>query len=73
MEHSNYTTEPFGDGVHPIADVRLLYENTLRLSMGIDYFSYLVPLRACVSVPDETGYGIWSYALDCCSLNPSIV
>lgn len=69
-EYSNYTTEPFGDGLHPIGDVRLLYENTLRLSMGADYFSFVVPFYASTSIPDETGYGMWSYALDACSLNP---
>jgi hypothetical protein len=69
-EYSNYTTEPFNQGLDPIGDVRLLYENTLRLSMGADYFSFVAPYHASTSIPDETGYHMWSYALDACNLNP---
>lgn len=69
-EWSNYTTEPFGTGMDPISFVKLLYENTLRLSMGADYFSLVVPYYASTSIPDETGYHLWSYAIDACGLNP---
>jgi len=69
-EYSNYTTEPFGDGLDPIAQVQLLYENTLRLSMGSDFFSLVQPYYACTSVPDETGYHMWSYAINSASINP---
>lgn len=69
-EYSNYTTEPNGNGMDPIAFVKLLYENTLRLSMGADYFSMVSPYYSSSCVPDETGYHMWSYALDSCSLNP---
>lgn len=69
-EFSNYTTEPFGLGIDPISEVRLLYENTLRLSMGADYYSLVCPYFASRCVPDETGYHLWSYAIDVCNLNP---
>jgi len=69
-EHSNYTTEPFGAGLDPLVEVRLLYENTLRLAMGSDYFSFVSPYDSSVAIPDETGYHMWSYALDSCSLHP---
>uniref|UniRef100_A0A6C0JQ92 Major capsid protein N-terminal domain-containing protein n=1 Tax=viral metagenome TaxID=1070528 RepID=A0A6C0JQ92_9ZZZZ len=69
-EHSNYTTEPYGEGQDPIGDTKLLYESTIRLSMGADYFSYVVPFHSSKCIPDETGYHLWSYALDSCSLNP---
>lgn len=69
-EYSNYTTEPFGVGLDPIGHVRLLYENTLRLDMDSDYFMFVVPFFSAPCIPEETGYHLWSYALDCSSLDP---
>ncbi len=69
-EFSNYTTEPFGHGLDPVCTVQLLYENTLRLSMGSDYFSLIVPYYSAISIPEETGYHVWSYALHSDCLNP---
>jgi hypothetical protein len=70
VELSNYTTEPFGNGLDPIGDAKLLYENSIRFYMGADYFSFVVPYYASTCTPDETGYHLWSYALDSCSLDP---
>lgn len=69
-EHSNYTTEPFGEGMDPISTVQLLYESTPRLSMGSDYFALVCPYHHSPAIPDETGYHMWSYALHVFSLNP---
>jgi hypothetical protein len=69
-EHSNYTTEPFGDGLDPISFVQLLYENILRVSMGSDYFALVAPYYAAPMGPEETGYHLWTYALQSNSLNP---
>lgn len=69
-EFSNYTTEPFGNGLDPIGDAKLLYENSIRFFMGADYFSFIVPYYSSTCIPDETGYHLWSYALDSCSLDP---
>lgn len=69
-EYSNYTTELFELGLDPISSVSLYYENTLRVSMGSDYFSMMSPYHCSISIPEDTGYHLWSYALDACSLNP---
>jgi hypothetical protein len=81
-EWSNYTAAspvPGGTGVlfspdlaaDPIATATLLYENTQRLSnMGADYFSLINPWYNAVSIPNETGYHVYSYALDMMSVNP---
>src|SRR5205807_1434407 len=42
-EWSNYTTEPNYQGLDPISFSVLLYENTVRLSCGSDYYSLIVP------------------------------
>lgn len=57
--------------VDPIDNVSLLYEGTQRLSnMGSDYFSLIQPWYHAISVPLETGYHMYSYALDMLSINP---
>lgn len=57
--------------VDPINTASLLYENTQRLSnMGADYFSLVNPFYNAVSIPNETGYHMYSYSLDVMSVNP---
>jgi hypothetical protein len=71
---------PFGaaaaDGVRPgavdpILQTSLIYENTNRLAqMGSDYFSLVNPYYTAVSIPDSTGYHLYSYSLDFYCLDP---
>jgi hypothetical protein len=70
VEQSNYTTEPLNTGTDPIGYVTLVYENTARLSMNSDYFSFIDPYYKAPAGPEETGYHMWSYALESDSLNP---
>lgn len=81
-EWSNYTSAspfPTSSGVNfspdlaadPINTASLFYESTQRLSnMGADYFSLVNPWYTAVSIPLETGYHLYSYALDIMSVNP---
>ena len=81
-EWSNYTCAmpvPSANGlntspnfaVDPINTASVLYENTQRLSnMGADYFSLVNPFYNAVSIPNETGYHMYSYSLDVMSVNP---
>lgn len=61
-EWSNYTTEIDYAGLDPIAFSRLVYENTLRVANGSDYFSLIQPDLLFKATPDETGYHVYSYA-----------
>jgi hypothetical protein len=86
-EWSNYTTGgvcspvtgPGGvpvangaDGTDPIAVSSLLYENTYRLfEMGSDYFSLVQPWYFWTSIPEQTGYHVYSYALQPEAMDPS--
>ena len=70
MERSNYTTEIEYSGDDPLDRVQLLYENNVRLDYGSDVFAYILPYHHCDQMPDETGYHIWSYALNTNDLNP---
>ena len=55
----------------PIAVTSLIYENTNRLSqMGSEYFSLVNPWYHSPTIPDETGYHLYSYSLDFYSLDP---
>ena len=81
-EWSNYTSEGSSNvltGVvlidpaseDPISSAGLVYENSNRLAdMGVDYFSLVNPWYHSPTVPDLTGYHLYSYALDLCSLDP---
>jgi hypothetical protein len=81
-EWSNYTAASPFPGVKgvtfspalaadPINTASLLYENTQRLSnMGADYFALVNPWYNAVSIPQETGYHMYSYTLDLMSVNP---
>jgi len=58
--------------VDPINVVTLIYENTQRLSMmGADYFSLVNPYFHSPVIPLETGYHMYSYALDYYNLDPT--
>ena len=80
---SNYTTTSpvvniFGagyvvdnDGVDPIKETSLIYENTARLSsMGSDYFSLVNPYYNAPVIPLRTGFHEYSYSLDFICLDP---
>jgi len=59
------------NGVDPIKQTSLVYENTNRLAqMGSDYFSLVNPYYHAPFIPQETGYHMYSYSLDFCSLDP---
>src|SRR5690606_24629250 len=58
--------------VDPISNVTLIYENTQRLNMmGADYFSLVNPYYHAPVIPLETGYHVYSYALDFYNLDPT--
>lgn len=55
----------------PISTFTLLYESNHRLSaMGADYFSLIQPWFHGVSTTANTGYHMYSYSLDLCSVDP---
>ena len=57
--------------VDPILNTSLIYENTSRLAcMGSDYFSLVNPWYHAPVIPLETGYHMYSYALDFFCLDP---
>ena len=62
-EWSNYTTETDYAGLDPIAFATLVYENTVRVSQGSDYYSLINPFFFSTAIPDETGYHMYTYAL----------
>jgi hypothetical protein len=75
-EWSNYTTEApvMGDvnfGVDPLAQASLKYESTLRVVLGADYYSLIVPYYYSNAIPESTGYHMYSYALNSFLYNPS--
>lgn len=85
-QKSNYTTQSplvsFVDGapviihspgVDPIAELSLIYENTHRLAaMGSDYYSLIQPYyQDKMKIPTETGYHMYSYALDLADPDPT--
>jgi len=60
------------DGSDPIALSSLLYENTYRLfEMGSDYFSLVQPYYFFTSIPEHTGYHVYSFALHPEAMDPS--
>jgi len=78
-ERSNYTTrQPEHDtgvlkkGSDPIIRTSIIYENTNRLSnMGSDFYSLVQPYYHATTIPSETGYHMYSYALDMCGVDPT--
>lgn len=66
QELSNYTTEPNYAGLDPIAYTTLVYENSLRLAQGSDYYSYIFPYLfsdGAATEPEHTGMHMWSYSV----------
>ena len=58
--------------VDPIAQTSLVYESSARLGqMGSDYFSLVQPWYHAPVIPLNTGYHMYSYALDFYSLDPT--
>lgn len=77
-ERSNYTTQQPNhvtgqlEGSDPIIRTSIIYENTNRLSnMGSDFYSLVQPYYHATSIPTETGYHMYSYALDMCGVDPT--
>lgn len=75
-EWSNYTVgainssgEPLSN-VDPISYASLLYENTVRLALPSDYFALVEPWYKAVSIPEKTGYHMYSYSLNMYDINP---
>ena len=55
----------------PVAAASLLYENTYRLAnMGSDYYSLVEPYYKAPTIPERTGYHMYSYSLDFFNLDP---
>lgn len=55
----------------PVAAASLLYENTYRLAnMGSDFYSLVEPYFKAPTIPDKTGYHMYSYSLDFFNLDP---
>jgi hypothetical protein len=80
---SNYTTaspvpgpqavvfEPAAGAFDPIANTTLIYENTNRLNqMGSDYYSLVEPFYKAPSIPEPTGYHLYSYSLAFHNVDP---
>ena len=80
---SNYTTRSPADAVggvvdlvnnnafDPVSMTSLIYENTYRLAnMGSDYYSLVQPWYHAPTIPEETGYHMYSYSLDFVCLDP---
>jgi hypothetical protein len=79
---SNYTTAspvpgPLFDNYvpsntwDPIENATLTYENTDRLSeMGADYYSLVSPWYSAPTIPEETGYHMYSYSLAFFDIDP---
>jgi hypothetical protein len=64
----NFNTHLAGD---PITKVSIAYENTSRINgMYSDYFALVMPYFHAVSIPEETGYHMYSYSLDILSVDP---
>jgi len=60
-----------GLGQDPVNTTTLFYENTVRLAaMGSDYFSLVCPYYTAPTIPDITGFHLYSYSLDFICLDP---
>ena len=57
--------------VDPLANASLLYENTQRLAgLPIDYYSLVEPWYKAPTIPESTGYHMYSYSLNMYDINP---
>ena len=57
--------------VMPVQEVSLLYEATTRLCMDASYYSLVQPYYFAPVCPTETGYMMYSFALDPVSCDPT--
>jgi len=63
--------EPLNVAQDPIEHFTLTYENTNRLNMmGSDYFSLVEPYFKAPSIPDLTGFHMYSYSLSFYNVDP---
>ncbi len=66
---SNYSSEPNTAtttsilAIDPISYTTLVYENTVRLAAGSDYFALIHPNLLSDATPEEPGYHWWSYSI----------
>jgi len=67
---SGITFDTYRFAVDPLSYARLYYENDIRFELPADYFSLVSPYYAAVSIPEYTGYHLWSYTLDLVSVDP---
>ena len=67
---SGITFDAYRFAVDPIDYTRLYYENDIRFELPADYFSLVSPYYAAISIPEVTGYHLWSYTLDLASVDP---
>jgi hypothetical protein len=67
---SGITFDTYRYAVDPINYVQLKYENDIRFELPADYFSLVSPYYAATSIPETTGYHLWSYTLDLASVDP---
>jgi hypothetical protein len=62
--------EPSG-AFDPISNTTFTYENTNRLNyMGSDYYSLVEPFYKAPSIPEPTGYHMYSYSLSFYNVDP---
>ena len=76
-EWSNYTVENVGtsgvitNGTDPVSNASLLYENTQRLAgLPADYYSLVEPWYKAPTIPEATGYHMYSYSINMYDINP---
>ena len=74
---SNYTVgNNDGNGVQttytdPVSNASLLYENTQRLAgLPADYYSLVEPWYKAPTIPEATGYHMYSYSINMYDINP---
>jgi len=73
---SNYTTTNLDmaggtTGVDPISNASLLYENTQRLAgLPADYYALVEPWYKAPTIPQATGYHMYSYSINMYDINP---
>lgn len=57
--------------VDPVSNATLLYENTQRLAgLPADYYSLVEPWYKAPTIPDVTGYHMYSYSINVYDINP---
>lgn len=60
------------NGADPWTTISIYYENTPRLNeVPVDYYTLVAPFYHAVSIPLETGYHMYSYALRFIDIDPT--